>query len=73
MGNDPGTGPVISVDRSRCEGLGVCELQAPDYFEVQDDGTMQLQKTVVAPQNLAAVRGAVDSCPVAALRLEHST
>lgn len=58
----------IHVDRTRCEGLGVCELQAPDYFEVQDDGTLAAREEV-GPQDLDAVRGSVESCPTAALRL----
>jgi len=31
----------IVVDRDRCTGLGMCEAEAPDLFEVQDDGTPQ--------------------------------
>src|SRR4030088_2666238 len=31
----------IVVDRDRCTGLGMCEAEAPDLFEVQDDGTLK--------------------------------
>lgn len=58
----------IHVDRARCEGLGVCELQSPDYFEVQDDGTLEVRESVL-PDDVDSVRGSVESCPNAALTL----
>src|SRR5258708_415346 len=30
----------IVVDRDKCTGLGMCEAEAPDLFEVQDDGSL---------------------------------
>ncbi len=30
-------GLQIVVDRDRCEGLGMCEAMASDYFEVRED------------------------------------
>ena len=64
--------PTIEHDRSRCEALGVCELQASDYFEVQDEGTLQVRKTAVSTEDLDAVRSAVESCPTGALRLTNA-
>ena len=29
----------IQVDRDKCEGLGMCEAMAHEYFEVDDDDT----------------------------------
>jgi ferredoxin len=63
--------PTIEVDRSLCEGLGVCELQAPDYFEVQDDGTLEIRNSPVAIDRRDAVRSAVESCPKAALQMTN--
>jgi ferredoxin len=57
----------VEVDRSRCAGLGICELQAPGYFEVQDDGVVQVRGTEAPTDQLAAVRAAVASCPNQAL------
>ncbi len=30
----------IEVDRDKCEGLGMCEAMAHEYFELDDDDTM---------------------------------
>lgn len=61
---------MISVDRARCTGLGICESYAPDIFEVDDEGELVLALDTVAPEMLDAVRQAVASCPTEALRLE---
>lgn len=58
----------VQVDRSLCESLGVCELQVPAYFEVQDDGSLAVREDI-EPGDLDVVRGAVESCPTTALRL----
>lgn len=61
---------MISVDRARCTGLGICESYAPDIFEVDDEGELVLALDTVAPEMLDAVRQAVAGCPTEALRLE---
>ncbi|MEJ7833910.1 MAG: ferredoxin [Nocardioides sp.] len=35
--SDRGPQVLISVDRDRCEGLGMCEAMASDFFELDDD------------------------------------
>jgi ferredoxin len=62
----------INVDTDKCAGLGLCEAQAPDYFEVGEDGFSRPLRDAVAEADLENVRRAVDSCPVLALRLEAS-
>jgi ferredoxin len=57
------------VDRDKCTGLGICESLAPDYFEVDDDGDLVQLKEVVSPEDLQAVREAIDGCPTEALSL----
>ena len=66
MGN---VGPRIEVDTNRCQGTGVCESIAPEYFEVRDDGAMHIIRADVDPEHLDKVSDAVDSCPTLALRL----
>jgi ferredoxin len=61
----------ILVDHDKCEGLGMCEAMANDYFEVDEDE----DKVVVLDDSPAeADRGhvfaAVQACPVLALTLE---
>lgn len=61
--------PRISVDRNRCEGHALCVALAPEVYGTDDEG----KATVLGPvseDQLDTIRLAVDTCPVAALRLE---
>jgi ferredoxin len=55
----------VVVDRERCMGAGVCELEAPEAFELDTDGVLQVHE----PTDLAAVETAVRACPTGALQL----
>lgn len=59
----------VNVDYNRCEGHGVCVAQAPDVFELDDDGNLNYHfDGREVPSGIeTAVRSAVDACPVAAL------
>jgi ferredoxin len=63
----------IVLDTTKCASLGICESLAPDYFEVQDDGTLLVKADVVSDVDLNEVREAVAACPTAALRLSMGT
>lgn len=59
----------VVADTERCEGHGMCEAVAPELFRVGDDDVV-----IVAPGELSDADRenaalAVDSCPMAALRL----
>ncbi|OLF09093.1 ferredoxin [Actinophytocola xinjiangensis] len=59
----------ITVDRDKCNGVGICEGCSPEVFEVDDYGDLVL-RTEVVPEGLRdAVDDAVASCPTSALRL----
>ncbi|WP_285029970.1 ferredoxin [Mycolicibacterium sp. lyk4-40-TYG-92] len=60
----------VSVDRSRCSGMGLCELTAADIFQIGDDAQTHVVGTVTAA-NAAVVEEAVMNCPTSALRLEN--
>lgn len=60
----------IVVDRSRCEGHGLCEEAAPHLMHLDDEGELVLDHEDLAEGDLAAAGAAVRVCPVAALRLE---
>lgn len=60
----------IIVDRSKCTGLGICESLAPDVFEVNDDGDLELTTDVVPDGEMEDVEAAVAGCPTEALRLQ---
>lgn len=60
----------ILFDSTRCCSSGMCESFAPDVFEVDDDGALQ----VLDPSPDESLRGqvemAVASCPTESLHLE---
>ncbi|MEU8632228.1 ferredoxin [Amycolatopsis sp. NPDC048633] len=59
----------IEADRGKCDGLGMCEAMAPDFFEVGDDGTVVVLDERPGEEHRTDVAAAVDSCPVQALKL----
>lgn len=59
----------ISVDRDRCEGLGMCEAMAHEFFEVDDDDVMTVLDERPPEAQRAKVHAAVEACPVQALTL----
>jgi ferredoxin len=59
----------IVVDRSKCTGLGLCESVAPDFFEVQEDGSLELLQSEAAEVQRPELLRAVQVCPTSALSL----
>jgi len=59
----------IHVDRDKCEGLGMCEAMAHEFFELDDDDVMHLRDDAPAEEHRGQVAAAVASCPVLALSL----
>jgi ferredoxin len=60
-----------TVDRTKCTGIGLCEMTAPAVFEVGDDGQAQALQSEVAEQDLAAAQEAVANCPTGAVSIEQ--
>ncbi len=61
----------IVADKATCEGLGMCESMANDYFEVdEDDELVQVLRENPPESDRAHVYAAVQACPVLALSLE---
>ncbi len=60
----------VVVDYDKCTGLGLCESIAPDFFEVQDDGSLELLQAEGDESRRSELEEAVRSCPTEALRLE---
>lgn len=58
----------IEVDLDLCQGHGVCEMEAGDYFRAHKDH-VELLRTDVDADDLDDVERAVTYCPTAALRL----
>ncbi|WP_330460647.1 ferredoxin [Streptomyces sp. NBC_00820] len=59
----------IISDLHLCEGLGMCEAMADQYFEVGDDGQVHVLDDRPRDHDRQLVDAAVKSCPVSALRL----
>ncbi|MGY2129101.1 ferredoxin [Blastococcus sp. SYSU DS0617] len=60
----------VQVDRERCVTSGVCESLAPEVFEIDDDGVLQVRRPEPDDDQLDDVRDAVQQCPARALALE---
>lgn len=60
----------IEVDRDRCEGLGMCQAMADDYFELDDDDEMTILNPEPPVEDRDHVHAAVQACPVLALTLQ---
>ncbi|MEH3033549.1 MAG: ferredoxin [Aeromicrobium erythreum] len=61
----------IIADYPRCEGHGLCVDQAPDVLDLDDDSELvhHYEDRDLPAELEEPARRAVDSCPVAALRL----
>ena len=60
----------VVVDYDKCTGLGLCESLAPEFFEVNDDGSLTLLQSVADEDQRPELEEAVRSCPTEALRIE---
>ena len=61
----------IVFDRTKCAGIGLCEMHSPDYFEIADDGDgrMTPKTLTVAAEHRAEVEEAAASCPTASITI----
>ena len=59
----------IVVDWDKCSGLGMCEAEAPELFEVQDDGSLVVLNDSPDEDARAEAGAAVESCPTEALSI----
>jgi ferredoxin len=62
----------IVVDYNRCTGNAVCVAEAPDLFDISDDGEVILNEQP-DQSHLEAARRAAYMCPNLALTVEDST
>lgn len=60
----------IVADYDVCEGLGMCQSMAHEYFELDDDDNMFILNENPPEEDRAKVKAAVESCPVSALKLQ---
>lgn len=60
----------ILVDRDLCDGHGMCEAMAHDYFELDDDDVMSVLNESPPESDRDKVHAAVQACPALALTLQ---
>lgn len=60
----------IRHDESVCASLGMCELVAPDIFEVGVDGVLTVLDPEPSADQRLLVEQAVAACPTGALSIE---
>jgi ferredoxin/DMSO/TMAO reductase YedYZ heme-binding membrane subunit len=60
---------IVSVDNRKCHRYGFCQTEAPDVFQLRDDGRLQFRKHPEVTRNLD-VRSAARSCPMRAIHLQ---
>ena len=60
----------IEWDENRCASLGLCEEIAPDVFEVDDAGELQVLAPVQPESARARIAAAIAACPTGALIIE---
>jgi pyruvate,orthophosphate dikinase len=60
----------ITVDRTKCTSLGICESLAPEYFEVDQNGELAILHDDVPAEQRVLIEQAVAGCPTAALAIE---
>ena len=61
---------TINVDATRCVHFGFCQHEAPELFEVRDDGRLEHAPTADADQVDAVIRAA-RACPTRAILLSR--
>ena len=60
----------IVVDRDLCDGHGMCEAVADEYFALDDDDVMAVLVESPPESARSTVHAAVQACPALALSLQ---
>jgi ferredoxin len=60
----------VNVAWELCDGNGVCAIEAPTVFDLDDEDELQLLKTEFDDSERTAVEAAVRVCPKHALSIE---
>ncbi|MGY0488238.1 ferredoxin [Streptomyces sp. WG-D5] len=59
----------VQVDQPKCVASGQCVLLAPEVFDQNDDGIVELLDAAPGPEHHADVRESAAVCPAAAIHL----
>ena len=61
----------IHLDRGLCDGNGVCAIEAPAFFELDDDDELVVLRDEFGDHERPVVELAVRGCPKNALLIEE--
>lgn len=67
MVNEPTEALWLTADRNVCAGAGQCVRAAPDLFDQDEDGLVELLRTDVPPEERENALTAADWCPSGAV------
>lgn len=59
----------VSVDNQRCHRYGFCQAEAPDVFQLREDGRLAYRQSPELARNLDVI-SAARACPMRAIQLE---
>ncbi|MFC5747939.1 ferredoxin [Actinomadura rugatobispora] len=63
----------VTVDRTRCQGHALCVMNAPDLFDLDDEGRAGVLADPVPRDLGTAAREATGGCPEQAIAIEPRT
>jgi ferredoxin len=63
----------ITLDEAKCDGLGMCEAEAPDLFRVDNDGSLIILDPTPGEDRRAELEAACEACPTQALSICETT
>ena len=63
----------VTVEHGVCQGYGNCVIEAPDVFDLDNEGLVVVLNPEVDDAQAAVVTAAVGSCPVKALTIGAGT
>ena len=61
----------VVLDEDLCQGHAMCELEAPEVFQVPKRGVVEIVDPEPADELRDAVEMAVEMCPTRALSIEE--
>jgi ferredoxin len=61
----------VEVDLDLCQGHAMCELEAPNYFNVPKRGQVEILNDSPPEEDRAEIEQAVLACPTQALSIKE--
>lgn len=61
----------VKLDKEKCISCGNCALEAPEVFEMGDDGTYEIKGDIDIEKNEAGIKKAASACPSEAITFDE--